>query len=153
MLVHKEETTNYTKYRFIWSCGGHTTSGYLHCDIYKPNYILDLYKSIKSQLKGTKVKTKRAYPVKRIKELNEKLNLYIADQKEYLLLLQDIPHFEDELITMQELHNICDIANEHGRIGSPSILKYNDVRDIIRHFENVLNVIKNDLENLISIAV
>jgi len=93
------------------------------------------------------------YSAKQVKELNEKLNLYIADQKEYLSLLQELPYYEAEFIDIQELHNVCDIANEHGRIGSPSILKFRDVKEIIRHFEGVLETLENDLENLISIAV
>jgi len=153
MLKHKEETTNYTKYRFIWGCGGHTTSGYIHCDIYKENYISDLYKSIKAKLKGMNVKTKRRYSAKQIKELNEKLNLYIADQKEFLSLLQALPYFEDELVTMPELHTISEIANEHGKVGSPSTRVYRDVQDIIRHFQEVLEIIENDLDSLVSIAI
>jgi len=153
MLKFKEETVNYTKYRFIWGCGGHTTSGYIHCNIYKENYILDLYKSIKTKLKGTNVKTKRRYSAKQVKELNEKLNLYIADQKEFLSLLQALPYFKDELVTMSELHTISDIANKHGKIGSPSTRTYRDVQDIIHHYEEVLEIIENDLESLVSIAV
>jgi len=153
MIKHIEETTNYTKYRFIWSCGGHTTSGYIHCDIYRENYISDLYKSIKTKLKGTNVKTKRRYSAKQVKELNEKLNVYIADQKEFLSLLRALPSFKDELVTMAELQAIADIANEHGKIGSPSTRKFRDVQDIIRYYQEVLEIIENELDSLISIAI
>jgi thiamine biosynthesis lipoprotein ApbE len=154
MLINKIENENFKKYTYSFQIGNHTTSGDIDVIIYRENYIIDLHKEIKQLLKQfNTIKVKRKYKQSEIKELNNKLTEYIQEQKEFYNKLQELSFLDKEQVTPEEMNIITSLANNYGRHGSKSYLKYKDVREIIQHFEDVIDTLKYNGDSLYSIAV
>lgn len=151
MLVKHIRNSNIEKYTYIFSAPGNTSTGYMDIVIYPHDYIINLYKKIVKLAKEKGVKIKRHHKVNELKEFNKKLDEYIENNKEYLELLQELDFVNEELITLNEYQQVCDIANEHGRAGSSKCAYFKDVKEIIYHLEKILEILQN--ENVIQIGI
>jgi hypothetical protein len=142
---------NKEKYSYIFYAPGNISTGYMNITIYPHDYIMNLYREITRLAKEKNVKIKKIHKTSELKQLNEKLDEYIENNKKYLKLLQELDFVNEEYITLNEFHQVCDIANEHGRPGSPKCAYFKDVKEIIYHLEKTLELLQN--ENVIQIGI
>lgn len=151
MLIKHTKNNNVESYTYLFNAPGNTSTGYIDVTIYPYDYIMYLYKEIVKLAKDKSVKIKRIHKINELKELNKKLDEYIENNKEYLKLLQELDFVDEKFVTLNELHQVCDIANNHGRPGSRKHAYFKCVNDIIYHLEKILEALKN--ENVIQISI